>query len=117
LQDFLKATTPLNVSAASNQDSMAGENTSAISPKGIVSAPKAPVGAGRSSTLENAGFISGMVITGVLALAVLVALGIFLRRKLNSSRTVQPPGKIIVRFRFDPRLKEPDRSFNALSYA
>jgi hypothetical protein len=118
----LKATAPLNKSASSNQDGMADGNTSAISPIAPVSAPKAsasapaaPVSARRTSTVESAGFISGIVIAGVLALAVLVALALFMRRKLNSSRTVQPPGKTIVRFRSGPCFEGPDEGFFALS--
>jgi hypothetical protein len=131
LQDFLKASASLYSSAASNQDGMADGNTSAISPIPPVGDPEAAVGAAvapvspsvapvsapKASTVESAGFISGIVIAGVLALAVLVALGILLRRKLSSSRTVQPPGKIIVRLHSKPFFEEFDESFFTLSFA
>jgi hypothetical protein len=110
LQDLLEATTSLSKSAASDIDVMDEGNASAVSPAN-------PASASNTSVVQSAGFIAAAVIGAVLALAVLVALLIFIWRKRNSSGSAQALGKIIVRFSSGSCLKMPDQRLFALSSA
>jgi hypothetical protein len=103
-----------NASAVSPIPPVSAPEAAVGAPIAPVGAPEAPVSAPEAPTVESAGFIAGMVIVGVLALAVVVAIGIFLRRKLNSSHSEHPPGNIIVRYRSQPFSGELDQSFFTL---
>jgi hypothetical protein len=94
-----------SASALSNAVAYPGSMTNGTASAGSIDKSESSNGA---SAAEKAGFIAGGVIAAVLAVAALVALFIFIRRKLTSAHFVVPSVKSTVRFVSESDLFDPE---------